>query len=221
MIENITEDSSVDKSEVILLENYDYQQENINKILHPEEWPASLIKCVFDCSSEETKSCLKCHRNYCILHSSRISSNFCQDCFKNLSLIVDKFERRVEDYDSVTDTVTTKKESCKRLKFDGPDWIFYTAWIDKLTDDELQTVWEFHFFVLKLIEQQNEIRGAKRRDQLKSKSTQFMSGVQVTTTKETRTRKEVKPKDPLIELKKIFPNKSEDFYKQMMAVMKP
>ena len=179
--------------------------------------PIKLKQCVFDCISEETKECLKCHRNYCVIHSSRISPNFCQDCFKNLALIVDKFERRVEDYDALSDTVTTKKESCKRLRFDGPDWLFYTGWVDKLSDEDLQTVWEFHFFILKLIENHNEIRGARKRDAIKG--VKVVGAFQTTTTTEKRVKKEVKPKDPLKELMKVFPGQTEDFYKNMLAVM--
>ena len=207
---------SIDKTEDILLENQDYNNFGVNQILNPFV-QKSLTVCVFECSNEETKECLKCKRHFCIFHSNRISPNFCQDCFKQISLIKDKFERRVEDYDLATDTVTVRKESCDRIKLDGPDWVFYTAWIDTLNDDELQGVFEFHFFILKMIETQNEMRGQKYKDKLKG--IKFSVGMSVTTTTDKRTKREVKQEDPMKKLKKLFPGKTDDQLKAIMAIM--
>jgi hypothetical protein len=207
------EQSSIDKTEDILLENQEFQDYGVKAILDPVE--KKLNTCVFLCNEEITINCLKCKRPFCINHASRFSPNFCQDCFKALSLIVDKFERRVEDYDAVTDSVITRKETCKRLRLDGPDWVFYTAWIHKLTDEELQVVFEFHYFVVKLIETENEQRKIKNRTKLQG----MPLPMGVSTTTETRTKRVAKPKDPLTELKRMFPGKSEAFYTQMLTTM--
>jgi hypothetical protein len=177
-----------------------------------------LLMCSFDCSSEETKECIKCKRLFCQIHSSRVSPNICQDCFKAFSLIIDRFERRVEDYDDKNDTVLTRKESCKRLKFDGPDWVFYTGWIDTLNDDELKTAWEFHFFIMKIIEHDNETRKIKHNANIRSKGGMF-SGVGITTTTSTRTKREVKPKDPKKELRKQFPKITDEAFEKMWALI--
>jgi hypothetical protein len=204
---------SIDKQEDILLENRDYLNYGVKEILDPVE--KKLNTCVFTCNEEITIACRKCGRNFCINHASKFSPNFCQDCFKALSLIVDKFERRVDDYDAVTDSIVTRKESCKRLRLDGPDWVFYTVWIHKLSDEELQVVFEFHYFIVKLIETENEQRKINHAQRLRGMPVPL--GVKTTT--ETRTKRTVKPKDPLTELKRMFPGKSEDFYKQMLITM--
>lgn len=178
----------------------------------------ALLMCSFDCSSEETKECIKCKRLFCYVHASRVSPNICQDCFKSFSLIVDKFERRVEDYDEHNNSVLTRKESCKRLRFDGPDWVFYTGWIDTLTDDEMQIVWEFHFFIMKLIEHDNEVRKIKHAAKIRNSG--ISMGVSVTTTTEKRTKKEAKPKDPRKELRKMFPKLTDEAFEKMWQLMK-
>lgn len=162
--------------------------------------------CYFNCSAhdEQVIQCKKCQRYYCIIHASKFSPNFCQDCFKNLSLIVDKFEKRTEDYNPQTDTVNVRKESCTRLRFDGPDWIFYTAWIDKLSDDDMKTVHEFHFFILKMIEHDNEVRKINHAKKLRD--TPLPKGsLQTQTTKTTKTTKTAKPVDLRAMLKKMNP----------------
>lgn len=210
------EETSVDKTEDLLCENSDYLAGDIKHIIDPP--PKSILTCAFDCSSEKTKECFKCKRLFCYLHASRVSPNFCQDCFKAFSLLIDKFERRVDDYDEKTDSVLVRKESCKRLQFDGPDWVFYTAWIDTLNDEEAKTVWEFHFFILKLIEHDNETRKIKQNKKIRDNGGIFM-GANVTTTTSTRTTKTVKQKDPKKEMRKLYPKLSEEKFEKLWALI--
>lgn len=129
------------------------------------------ITCIFDCSEQNVQKCRKCGRPFCIMHANRFSPNFCKECFSNLAVIEGKFHRTfseevyVEETDSVKTVVTN--ESCKKYYIDGPDWPFLTTWIDTLSDDELRVVWNFHFFVMKTIEAENETRKVERQRKLR------------------------------------------------------
>lgn len=156
----------------------------------------TLVTCSF-CTKEQIRNCRQCKRPFCTDHSHRFSPDFCQDCFKNLSVIADRFTRTTEEYDHQRDEMVTRRESCDRLRLDGPDYPFLTMWIDKLTDEELKSVYEFHYFIVKIIEHDNEIRKIGKQKRLRE------TPVQITKTTETRVRKEAKPKDLGAELKKL------------------
>src|SRR6185312_977680 len=125
--------------------------------METQEVAVPLIVCAF-CTKEDVQKCKRCNRTFCIDHASRFSPNFCQECFKNVTVVVDKFIRKVEDYDHTKDEMVVRTESCDRLRLDGPDYVFYTRWINQLNDDELKSVFEFHYFIVKLIEHENEVR---------------------------------------------------------------
>ena len=78
-----------------------------------------------------------------------------------------KFVRTFEDFDTKNDKLVITKESCTKYYMDGPDWPFLTAYIDTLSDDELKAVWNFHFFVMKLIESENETRKIERQRKIR------------------------------------------------------
>ena len=122
--------------------------------------------CAFnDCSEQNTQKCRKCQRQFCIMHANRFSPNFCMECFKNLALIESKFTRTFEDFDENTEKLIITKQSCAKYYMDGPDWLFLTAWIDKLNDEELRANWNFHFFIMKTIEAENETRKIKKAEE--------------------------------------------------------
>lgn len=164
----------------------------------PLEEQEKLIVCTF-CTSENIKNCLKCKRPFCVIHSSHVSPNFCKECFNNLQAINKRFIRTVEDYDSSTDTMTTRRESCDQLMLDGPDYVFYTAWINTLNDDELKLSFEFHYFIVKQIEHANEIRKIEHSQKLRG----MPLPISTITTTETKTERKVKVKDPRAELRKL------------------
>lgn len=116
------------------------------------------LQCSFSCSEQDPQKCRKCQRLYCPLHASRFSPNFCQECFKNLAIVEDKFSRVFEDYDTKNDKLLIRKEVRTRWFLDGPDWPFLNVWINDLTDDELRVLWVFHHYVMKTIELENETR---------------------------------------------------------------
>jgi hypothetical protein len=153
------------------------------------------------CIDDKVKECLKCKSLFCSIHASHFSPNFCKDCFSNLSVIIDKFQRTSTEYDHVHDTVVQSTSTCKRLTIDGPEWIFYTTWIHELSDEELQIVYEFHYFILKLIESANETKKIARARKMKEVSGSHPIGI--VTTKDTHVRREAKQKDMQTELEKL------------------
>jgi hypothetical protein len=175
--------------------------------------PLSLITCFF-CTKEEVRKCRKCQRNFCTDHSHRYSPDFCQECFKNLSIIADKFIRTSEEYDHQNDQVVTRRETCDRLRLDGADYPFLTMWINKLTDEETQAVYEFHYFIVKLIEHDNEVRKIGKQAKLRQYP------VQTVKTTEVKVRRETRPLDLAAELKKKFPGLPQHVIDSMVAASK-
>jgi len=131
-----------------------------------------VLTCAFDhCTELDVKSCRKCNRLYCIMHANRFSPNFCKECFSNLSCIESKFTRTFEHYDEIKDQVIITKQSCTKYYMDGPDWPHMGLWISSLNDDELRSIFNFHFFVMKSIEAENEVRKIKRLKKLREQPT--------------------------------------------------
>lgn len=158
---------------------------------------ASLVICKY-CTDENVKKCLKCQSPFCALHAAHFSPNFCKDCFQNLNVILGKFTKTTTDYDARTDTLEHHTSGCKQIRLDGPDWIFYTSWIHMLSDDELEQVYEFHYFVLKMIEHENELRKIVKKDRLKKAVIPIGANpLQV------KAKREVKAKDMQKELEKL------------------
>lgn len=169
-----------------------------------EQSSEKLLVCTW-CSAEDIRTCLKCNRHFCSLHSSSFSPAFCQECFKKLTLVIDKFTKVHEDYNPTTDAIVRKKEECDRLRLDGPDWVWFTKWVTKLTDDELAVVYEFHYFVLKIIETENEARKIERAHRIREKSGVAKSVLSTEKTTEKKVRKTTKVVDLKSQFKKMFP----------------
>jgi|SRR5579859_229510 len=160
----------------------DIQEQANDKVLADQV--ENIITCAFDrCSEMDVHNCKKCGRPYCIMHSNRFSPNFCKECFTNLACIESKFTRTFEDYDEETDKTIVTRESCTKFYMDGPDWPFLTAWIDSLSDSELRTIWNFHFFVMKTIEAENEVRKIKKAKKLREMPTPVSTKTTVKLTK--------------------------------------
>lgn len=159
---------------------------------------ATLLVCKY-CLREEVKECLKCKSLFCPDHASTYSPNFCKDCFNNFAVVFDKFLRTSSEYDPIEDTVHQTTTSANRIRIEGADWVYYTQWINRLSDEDMKSVYEFHFFILKLIEHHNESRKiAKAR-----KLAQQPMPLSTKTTKEVKIRKEVKQKNMQEELERI------------------
>ena len=161
--------------------------------------------CVFNnCTEQHTSECRKCKRQFCIMHANRFSPNFCMDCFKNLAFIEEKFTRTFEDFDTKADKLIVSKQSCTKYYMDGPDWLFLTAWIDKLSDSELRAIWNFHFFVMKTIEAENETRKIREASRQREAKADKINGKVITTTTKTSSGivKVTKPVDTAEDIRK-------------------
>ncbi len=133
--------------------NSNFTVEMESKVENLEE----IVICAFDCSEQNVKRCRKCNRPFCIMHCNIISPNFCKGCFKDLSIISEKF-KRIFDHISKSGQLWHETQENTRFYMDGPDWPFVTPWIHTLSDTELKSLWVFHYSIMKLIESENETR---------------------------------------------------------------
>lgn len=131
-----------------------------------EEAIDQLIVCAFDCTEQNVKRCRKCNRSFCIMHCNHFSPNFCKDCFKDLSIVADKFKRTF-DYIGDNGQLFVHTEQRIRYYMDGMDWPFVTPWIDGLSDEELKIIWVFHHYIMRLIETENDTRNVERNRKLR------------------------------------------------------
>lgn len=153
------------KNEDLILADIQEQAQDLKDL---EILTESIVTCAFEqCTELDTVNCRKCQRPFCIMHSNKFSPNFCKECFSNLASLEDKFTRTFEDYDDKTDKLIITRESCTRYYMDGPDWPFLQMWIDSLDDSQLRAIWNFHFFVMKTIEAENEVRKIKKLKKLR------------------------------------------------------
>src|SRR5882724_8930247 len=143
----------------------------------------ALPTCKF-CLNEQTKVCIRCQSRFCTIHAAKFSPNFCKDCLTNLAATIERFQRTSTEYDALDDKLVTHTSTGTQIKIDGPDWVFYQAWIEQLSDDELREIYEFHYFVLKIIEYDNETRKVKKAKKLATAPTPLS----ISTTKEARTK---------------------------------
>jgi hypothetical protein len=146
--------------------------------------------CTF-CDDVNTRKCIKCQRFYCITHRSKLSPQLCQDCFASVQVIIDKYVKITEEYDEDTDTMVEHKSSCKRIRLDGPDWVWMSVAINQMNDEELGAYQEIHRYILSLIETIKTQREINKLDKLRAEGNGGLSLTQEQTTK-TRTRKVVK-----------------------------
>jgi hypothetical protein len=137
------------------------------------------------CLNEQVKECLKCKSRYCSIHAAKFSPNFCKDCLGNLSAILEDKNLTSTEYDMIDDVLVTKSVSSKTLQLDGPDWIFYSRWIEDLPEDQWLEIYQFHYFVLKMMEYENELRKVKRARKIAS------APLSIKVTKEAKTKKEI------------------------------
>lgn len=125
-----------------------------------------VVICAFDCTDQDVKRCRKCNRPFCIIHCNHFSPNFCKECFKDLSIVAEKFKRTF-DYIGDNGQLYTKTEERTRYYLDGMDWPFVTPWINSLSDDEFKMMWVFHHCIMRLIEAENDTRNIQRARSLR------------------------------------------------------
>lgn len=157
-----------------------------------------LDTCAF-CEDSNTKKCIKCQKFYCILHSSRISSQLCQDCFKEVYVIIDKYTKITEDFDLETNERIEHGSSCGRIRMDGPDYVWHSVYIQQQTDPELSVSLEFHKHMVSLIEKVTDIRKVEGLTKLRGEKPPVLQRETKTRTKTTKSLKQQKsPRDILL-----------------------
>lgn len=155
-----------------------------------------IVTCTF-CDGRidaDIKFCIKCSRPFCPLHSSKISPNCCQECFATFAFVVDKYTREDVEYNEKTDSITTHKSSSRRIKLDGPDYVWYSLAIQRLTDPELESMFQFHRFMVSLLEHTTTVRLVKRTQEHTGPSTK---GILTSTTTEVKKTRKVKTQKSL------------------------
>ena len=148
--------------------------------------------CDFECPNVNYRVCKKCDRRFCPRHASRVHPQFCQDCMKDVTLLIDKYVKTEEDFDLYSNQMVRHRSSCTRYQMNGPDYIFYSEAIKLLSDDELKTQYEFMNFLRSLIEAEQTTRKVRKLDELRNSPTPKVMSVKTTTTvKKTREAKSV------------------------------
>lgn len=98
---------------------------------------------------------------------------------------MDTVSRTSTEYDMLDDELVMKVSQSKTLQLDGPDWIFYRTWIENLREEDWLEIYQFHYFVLKFMEYQNEVRKVKRAKRIAA------APLSVKMTKDSKTKKVV------------------------------
>lgn len=165
--------------------------------------PILEIQCAF-CLAEtksevslDTKHCIKCTRPFCPEHSSKISPNACKECFSEFAAVVEKYTRIDEEYNEKTDSVVSHKSTSRRIRLDGPDYVWYSLAIQRLTDEELALSFQFHRFMVSLLEHVTTVRIVKKSNELAKMPSR---GLTTSTTTEIRKTRKVKQQKSLREI---------------------
>jgi hypothetical protein len=160
--------------------------------------------CAF-CTDTNIRICIRCQRPYCILHTSRISPQLCQDCFKEVYVVIDKFTRVTEEYNESTDSVEQHSTSCKRIRLDGPDYVWASVSVSKSNDQELGVMLEYHKFMVSRIENERTTREVAKAQAVRDQKL-VISTETSTRTKTTRRVKQKKTAEELLAMSGILPN---------------
>ena len=145
-----------------------------------------------------TKTCIKCKRPFCPQHSSKISPNACHTCFSEFAVVVEKYTRINEEYNEKTDSVVSHTSTSRRIRLDGPDYVWYSTAIQQLTDAEMAAMFQFHRFMVSLLEHTTTVRLVRKTQELAGQRS--TKNIQTTTTTEVRKTRKVKQQKSLREI---------------------
>ncbi len=142
--------------------------------------------------SEDTKHCIKCSRPFCPEHSSKISPNACKECFSEFAAIVEKYTREDVEYNEKTDSIITHKSTSRRIRLDGPDYVWYSLAVQRLTDEEMALSFQFHRFMVSLLEHVTTVRVVRKSNELAKVPSRNITTSTTTQVKQTRKVKQQK-----------------------------
>src|SRR3990172_3943830 len=92
--------------------------------------------------TQKTITCLKCSKNFCPIHASKLDIRYCSSCFSDVTVKDDTFTRTEEEYDEFKDKFYRRTEKCRSLSFNGLDWLFASQAINSLEEVALATTIE-------------------------------------------------------------------------------
>ncbi len=148
-----------------------------------------------DMGTKELKHCIKCTRPFCPEHASAITPNCCKECFADFAYVIKEHTKTDVEYDEKTDSLITHRSSGQRINLMGPDYVWYSIWIQHLTDEELATSFQFHRFVISLLETTKDVRQVQRNQKLAGEK--FTSRITTSTTTEIKKTRKVKQQKSL------------------------
>jgi hypothetical protein len=159
---------------------------------------APQILCSY-CTNVEVKSCIKCTKLFCPDHSSKITPDCCKDCFAEFASVIIEHTKTDVEYDVKTDSVVTHRSSGHRINLIGPDYVWYSVWIQQLTDEELANSFQFHKFVVSLLESTKDERQIRKNQaHIGERSTRITSSTTTVTNKTKRVKQTKSLRDVLI-----------------------
>ena len=110
---------------------------------------------------ETAFKCIKCKSSFCEEHASPYSPRYCHKCLKQISVLISKYVRETTVWNHRTEQWETERQACRRIRLDGPDYIWYTYHIPQLTEEQLEQHIEFHKSIVQLIENEHHERLVK------------------------------------------------------------
>lgn len=118
--------------------------------------------CISCDNKEQTKTCLRCHVNYCLHYASKTDNRFCANCISDFHLHETIMEKQVS-HELADGTVTfSRKYQARHIKLMGNDWLFAAGLIQDLTDAQIEESIEYHKANVSLMLMERESRKLER-----------------------------------------------------------
>jgi hypothetical protein len=133
----------------------------VEVIVVPNTQGCSYCEAAGEVYRETPFKCLKCKTPFCEEHASPYSPRYCHNCLKQISVLIDKYVRELTVWNPRTEQWETERQACRRIRLDGPDYIWFTYHISQLTEEQLAQHIEFHKSIIQLIENEHHERIVK------------------------------------------------------------
>ena len=108
------------------------------------------------CDTEENivnTHCAKCKKAYCRTCASKLEPAFyCDDCYKDVEIIEQTYERVTTDFDLKKEELVRHKASCKQIMYKGIDWMFHQKFLCTMSEEEQRTTLQMYKAEVTLLE---------------------------------------------------------------------
>lgn len=170
----------------------------------------------------ENGSCRRCGKELTLDNCSKLDASFCSECLHDVEITEKTYTKTEEEWDELTDTLYQIPRGCKKISFNGADWAYYTAVINKSTDEELAASYQFNRAIVSAIELEMTQRTVAKFQALRGQ----VVIKRTTETKTTKTTKQVKPLDASMIMKMVqkgnmTPDQIKDLMNQLLAMSPP